>query len=143
MAANRTVRTPGDVPSQDSFSSAASRLISGTVIPTGDYHVAPPAPTEFTGPEAATALTLTIDATITAASIVFNLEGFDKASGKWVLLIASAAVAATGTTEVNISAYATAVANVSAQKQLRETMRVRAVGTGTVATYTVGAHFSA
>jgi hypothetical protein len=142
MAANRPLKTNTDQPSVDSFAHAGERICSGTVIASGDYHVAAPAPAEFSPPEGSTSCTLTIDATITAASIVFNLEGYDPASNKWILLIASAAVVATGTTEINISAYATAVANVTAQRQLRATMRVRPVGTGTAATYSVGAHFS-
>lgn len=116
---------------------------TGTAIPSADYTAADPTPAEF---NALGAVGLTAVLVITAQSgagntLTLNIEGFDKASGTWVLLLASAAIANTpGTTVYIVDPRVVAAANVSAMKPLWERMRFRPVkaGTTTTLTYSVG-----
>lgn len=148
MAANRPLRTNTDQVSVDDFSGARGLPISGTLIASGAYQAADPSPAEFTPPFNATALEVVIDITVITGAgntLTVTIEGFDKASGKWVSLLVSAGLVAVATTKLRISAYATAAGNTVAQENLFETMRVRPVksGTTTTLTYSIGGHFSA
>lgn len=116
---------------------------SGVAVASGDYSAADPAPVTFE-PTGAVGLTIVTDITAISgagAQIVVNIEGFDPASGKWILLLASAALTATGTTvQIVDPRDATLTANVTAQKPLFGLMRVRPVksGTTTTLTYSIG-----
>jgi hypothetical protein len=82
-----------------------------------------------------TAKTGTID-------IVVNIYAKDRASGKYILLLASASKTAVGTTELLVHPDLTAAANTIAKSLVGDEFKVEAVnGTGSspVATYTVGA----
>lgn len=73
-------------------------------------------------------------------SVVFNVEGFDSASGKWYVLLASAAITAVGTTVLKVFRGATAAANSAANDQVPPQWRVRPVhGNAVSITYSVGA----
>jgi hypothetical protein len=77
-------------------------------------------------------------------TLTVNIEGFDPASGKWVTLLTSAGLVAVATTQLHVSPYMTASANVVAQLSLPEVIRVRPVksGTTTTLTYSIGIHVS-
>lgn len=80
-----------------------------------------------------TAITLT-------PSVVFNVEGFDDLSGKWYLLLASAAITAVGTTVLTIGPGMPVTVNVGANAVLPRRWRVRPVhGDADSITYSVGA----
>lgn len=82
-----------------------------------------------------------IDATAISAtpSVVFNIEGRDPASSKWVSLLASAAVTAVSTTTLRVYPGLTAAANLVASDVLPEMIRIRPVhGDADSITYTVG-----
>lgn len=119
---------------------------TGTLIVSGAYNAADPAAAEFT-PLSATGLTVVVDITaLTGAgcTLTVNIEGFDKASGKWVTLLTSAGLVATGTTVLRVDPRIPVSANVTAQSALFEKMRVRPVksGTTTTLTYSIGATVS-
>lgn len=69
-----------------------------------------------------------IDVTVdpALASVVFNIQGKDPVSGKYYLLLASAAIAAVGTTVLTVYPGLTAVANVTATDIVPTTYRVSA-----------------
>ena len=84
-----------------------------------------------------------IDVTAIAAtpSVVFNVEGLDQTSGKWYLLLASAAITATGTTVLAIGPGGTTAANTVSTLSVPRFVRVRPVhGDADSITYTVGAN---
>lgn len=88
-------------------------------------------------------LRIVIDATaITATpSVVFTVDYSDSASGKWINLITSAAITATGTTVLLAALGATASANVAVNQPLPDTLRVTAThGDADSITYSVSAH---
>lgn len=75
-----------------------------------------------------------------APSVVFNIEAFDPASGKWYPLLASAAITAVGTTVLRIYPGVAAAANLAVSDALPQTWRMRPVhGNGDSITYSVGA----
>lgn len=83
---------------------------------------------------------VTVDVTVaTSMTLTVNIQFLDGASGKWVTLLASAALAAVATTTLTVYPGAVNSANVSASGALPRTWRVQAVVTGTLATATVGA----
>lgn len=78
--------------------------------------------------------------TYTAGSLTVTIQGKDRASGKYYTLLASAALAATGTTVYTVYPALTAAANVTASDVLPESWRViTAVGGSQSITYSVGA----
>ena len=86
---------------------------------------------------------ITIDVTAIAAtpSVVFNVEGKDRTSDKWYLLLASAAITAVGTTTLFFGPGQEATANVSTPKSVPRDFRVRPVHADADSiTYTVGAN---
>lgn len=83
---------------------------------------------------------VTVDVTVaTTMTLTVNIQFLDAASGKWVTLLASAALAAVATTTLTVYPGAVNSANVSASGALPRTWRVQAVVTGTTCTATVGA----
>ena len=90
----------------------------------------------------AQSLELVIDVTaITATpSVVFTLEREDTASGKWLTVLASAAIVAVGTTRLLISPHLTAAANSIAKDFGSGNFRLSAAhGDADSITYSVGA----
>lgn len=86
-----------------------------------------------------------IDCTAVTAtpSVVFKVEGVDRASGKVWTLLESAAITATGTTVLKINDALTASANVIAKELVPPVIRFTAThADADSATYSVGAHFS-
>jgi hypothetical protein len=74
--------------------------------------------------------------------VVVNIYAKDNASGKYILLLASASKTATGTTELLIHPDLTAAANTIAKSLLGDVFKIEVVnGAGSTpsATYTVGA----
>jgi hypothetical protein len=67
-------------------------------------------------------------------SVVINVQAFDDASGTWVTLLASAALADAGTKVLLVGPNVPQVANVSAAHVLRQRMRVNLDYTGTPVT---------
>lgn len=76
----------------------------------------------------------------TNPTATFTLQGLDSVSGKYYTLLASTALAATGTTVLRVFPGATASANAAANDILPEHFRVICVvgGTGPSVTATVG-----
>lgn len=117
--------------------------LAGTVYPSASYIAAPtpgPGNGEF-GALMATGLIVVIDITaFVGTSVTFNIEGFDPASGKWYLLLASAALAAVATTVLRVDPRIPVSANVVAQASLPSRLRVRPVNSAiTTLNYSVGA----
>jgi hypothetical protein len=82
-----------------------------------------------------------LDVTViaTAPALTVNIEGLDKTSGKYYLLLASTAVATVSTTVLTVFPGAAVAANVSANNYLPDTWRVRVVhGNANAVTYSVG-----
>lgn len=77
----------------------------------------------------------------TSPTLTVTIEGKDAASGKYYTLLASAALAAVGTTLLTVYPGVTAAANASASQVLPRTWRVRTAigGTTPAVTATVGA----
>ena len=74
-------------------------------------------------------------------STVFSIQGWDPASSTWETLISSAAVIATGTTSIQVNPGSASVTNVSAQRVVRQKMRVLAThGNAVSHTYSVSLH---
>lgn len=86
-------------------------------------------------------LTLVIDVTVyTAGSITVTIQGKDDVSGKYYTLLASVALAATGTTVLRIGPGVLAAANLSTPLPLPRVWRASvAVGSADSVTYSVGA----
>ena len=87
---------------------------------------------------------LVIDVTAisgTTPTLTVTIQGKDAASGKYYTILASAALAATGTTVLTVFPGLTASANVTANDVLPKTWRVISAigGTGPSVTATVGA----
>lgn len=88
---------------------------------------------------------ITIDCTaITASpSVVFNVENLDPASGKYNLVLASAAIVAVGTTRLLIGPALIAAANLVANDFLSKHWRVLPVHADTDSiTYSVGVNLT-
>lgn len=86
-------------------------------------------------------LDVVIDITAwTAGSITVTIQGKDALSGKYYTILASAALAAVGTTVLRVHPGLTAAANTVANYALPRTWRVSvAVGTADSITYSIGA----
>ena len=87
-------------------------------------------------------LIVIIDATVdpAAASVVFTIQGKDPASGKYYTILASAAIAAVGTTILRVDKNLTAAANTIAKDVMPATFRIIATHADTDSiTYSVGA----
>lgn len=141
---------------------ALSNIAPGDVVVTGDD--GGPYTLTFGGELADADINLTTDATnLTGGagtavvadvvvggadpSVVFNIEGYDKAADHWYTILASAAVTTAAPTESVLRVWpgpTTATANAYADDILPEKIRVRPVHDNTASiTYSVGAHFSA
>lgn len=88
-------------------------------------------------------LKLVIDITAiagTSPTVTVTIQGKDPVSGKYYTLLASAALAATGTTTLTIYPGIATVANASVDDVLPATWRISVVvgGTGPSATMTIG-----
>lgn len=101
MAVIESAKQPGWNTEVTAFASAA--------------RTASPTPQEFSN-HACRGVQVIIDVTLdpAAASVVFNINGIDKLSGKTYLLLASPAIVATGTTVLKIFPGADAAANLVA-----------------------------
>jgi hypothetical protein len=74
------------------------------------------------------------------ATLTVTIKGKDPVSGKYFVILASAALAATATTVLTVFPGATAAGNLTVNDQLPRTWRVEsAVGTANNITYTIGA----
>lgn len=86
----------------------------------------------------------TIDVTVVPGvdTVTLSVQGLDRASGKYITHLATTAISATGTTQLEIGPSIAAAANVSANKLLPETFRVVVThSAATSFTYTVGAEY--
>lgn len=89
------------------------------------------------------ALRLVIDITAVTATpaITVTIDTLDAASGKYINLLTSAALAAVATTTLEVGPGLTAAANVTANKYLGDQLRITCThGDADSATYSVGAH---
>lgn len=85
-------------------------------------------------------LLLVIDITaISASTLIITIQGFDVASGKFYTLLASAALAAVGTTVLTVYPGQPTTANISANTPLPKNWRISATTSGTSCTATIGA----
>lgn len=87
------------------------------------------------------AVRLVIDTTAAGSSpsTTFAIDAFDSVTGKYVNLLTSAAITATGTVAMVVGQGVTAAANVAAGLPLADQLRVTAThGNSTSHTYTVG-----
>jgi hypothetical protein len=85
-------------------------------------------------------ITIDVTAITSTPSVTFNFEAFDPVSSKWVLLLASAAIATVSTVVLEIARGAPETANVSTNKVLPRRWRCRPVhGNANSITYTVSA----
>ena len=76
----------------------------------------------------------------TTASVTFTVQGKDETSGKYYTILASAAIAAVGTTRLRIFPGSTVTSNVAANDCLPRVWRVIATaGNAESLTYSVGA----
>lgn len=83
---------------------------------------------------------VTVDITAaTAMTLTVNIQVKDLASGKYVTVLSSTALAGIGTTLLTVYPGAAVAANISAPLPIGRTWRVQAVVTGTSVTATVGA----
>lgn len=84
-------------------------------------------------------LIVTIDVTtLTAGTVTITVEGKDEVSGKYYTLLASTAIAATGTTVLRIYPGLTAAANAVANDITPSKCRVRSTIVTGPTTFTVG-----
>ena len=110
------------------------------VVFPSEARIATPTPKEFQNYNEIGGIFI-IDATAVTAtpSVVFNLEGKDPASGKWYLILASAAVTVISTVVLRVYPGLTAAANLSVSDVLPKTIRIRPVHADADSiTYTVG-----
>lgn len=104
---------------------------------------ATPAPAIFSAPEDTDGLIVVIDVTAVSgsSSVVFTIEGVDRASGKTWVILASAAKVASATTVLRVSPNIAASANLIAQDMVPSEFIIRAAhGTADSTTYSVGVH---
>lgn len=75
-------------------------------------------------------------------TVTLSIQGLDRASGKYVTRLATTAISATGTSQLEIGPSITAAANTAANGLLPETFRVVVThSAATSFTYTVGAEY--
>ena len=90
----------------------------------------------------AAVVVIDVTAVTSTPSVTFTVSGIDAASGKVWTLLASAAIATTGTTVLKIGPGLTAAANAAANDVIPDNIRVAPVhGNANSITYTVGVHF--
>lgn len=86
----------------------------------------------------------TFDVTVAPGvdTVTLSINGLDKASGKYITRLASTAISAAGTTQLEIGPSITAAANAAANALLPETFRVVVThSAGTSFTYSVGLEY--
>lgn len=111
----------------------------GETVYASEARTATPTPVSVKSTAQAVEIVVDVTAITSTPSVVFNVERQDRASGKWVLLLASAALAAVATTRLRISPHLAAAANLVAQDHASGLLRVRPVhGNANSITYTVG-----
>lgn len=118
---------------------------SGTAFASA-ARTATPEPVIYAVPEDTQNLLVVIDATASAAtpSVVFTIEGVDRASGKTWVILTSAAITGAGTTILRVSPNLTAAANTIAQDMVPAEIVIRPThGDADSLTYSVGVHFTA
>jgi hypothetical protein len=89
---------------------------------------------------------LTFDVTVAPGvdTVTLSIQGKDVASGKYITLLASAAISATGTTQLTIGPTIPTAANAAVQTLFPETFRVVVThSAGTSFTYSVGLEYEA
>jgi hypothetical protein len=98
---------------------------------------------DFLNSESAGAVVvIDVTAVTSTPSTVFTLQGKDQLSGKYYTIIASAALAATGTVVLRVYPGLTAAANLTVSDVLPHCWRVNAVhGNANSMTYTVALHY--
>ena len=85
-----------------------------------------------------TGIRFDIDITaFTGTGITFTVESWDPAKGGWITELASAALAATGRTVLQVDPRIAAAANLVAQRIVPKTLRLTPSGTITSVTYSV------
>lgn len=146
-----STNTPARVALVDStgaLSGAASPLPTGNNIDTAELITHSAASAGVNGADqnniSGKGLKLVIDITAitgTGPTLTVTLQGKDVASGKYYTILASAALAATGTTVLTVHPGLTAAANVVANDILPKTWRVISAigGTTPAVTATIGA----
>jgi hypothetical protein len=75
-----------------------------------------------------------------SATLTVTIQGKDPASGKYYTLLASAAIASTGTTVLKVYPGLTAASNLTANDILPMNWRIRAVGAVAAVTAKISAH---
>ena len=111
----------------------------GLTLFASEARTATPNPAMFSLASRAVEVVVDITAIVATPLITVNIERQDPASGKWVLLLASAALAAVATTRLRVSPHLTAAANLVAQDHPSGNLRVRPVhGDADSATYSIG-----
>lgn len=95
---------------------------------------------DFVNTEGYRGVVVVVDTTVIGTgSITLNIEGRDKASGKYFLLLAGAPITTNVTNVYTVFPKATVTANVSANAELPDLWRLRVVAnSANPATYTVG-----
>lgn len=112
---------------------------------TSTARTATPAPVILCNPQAGSlAVVIDVTAVSGSSSVVFTVEGVDRASGKTWVILTSAARVATGTTVLRVSPNISVSANLIAQDVVPYEFIIRPVhGTTDTTTYTVGVHLTA
>lgn len=100
---------------------------------------ATPTPAEVDEDTEGVRVVIDVTAIVSTPSVVFNIDGYDPLSDKWVPVISSAAIVAVGTTVLTVYPGAPVTTNVSANSLVPQRWRVRPVhGNANSITYTVG-----
>ena len=118
---------------------APRRSKQGVTLFASAARTATPTPATFTAEAESVEVIVDITAVTATPAVTFHVERQDPASGKWITLLSSAALAVVATTRLRVSPHMAAVANSVANDLAGGTMRVRPVhGDADSATYTVG-----
>jgi hypothetical protein len=144
------LRTPTDQESADKFGGLHSMPRGGTILASFNGAAADPPPIEFT-PMSVDNLKVICNVSVISgagATLVVNIDVWDKASGLWFLVLAGTGQTAVTTpltpqagSVLHVSPNMTAVAGQVANACCGETMRIRPVKSGTTTTlvYSIGA----
>lgn len=85
------------------------------------------------------AVVVDVTAWVTGGALTAIVEGLDEASGKWIPILTSAALAAVGTTRLRVGPGITVAANVAAADVMPQTFRIRTTVAGAQSlTYSIG-----
>lgn len=130
----------GSLPVVDSTPANAESSIATLVAQTGSSTLVDQSNLDYRG------LKVVVDITAisgTGASLTIVLEGKDTLSGKYFIVLSSAALTAIGTTVLTVYPGLAAVASLTANDLLPKTWRIRSVIAGTTpsVTATIGASF--